>query len=132
MGSPFLLFSTAKKEKEGGARFAQRLVQTATTGKQEPRAGVSKRSRILRRPVESAVVVSIIQNMVTKMIRYALILAAAVMPAVAALAGGEGRAGESPRPESFSPNWSGLMFTVLFLLCIALVGFKSAKRTHLD
>jgi len=59
-----------------------------------------------------------------------LSVVAAMMVAGFALAGGDGI--ESPKAESYSPNWLGLLCLIVFLAATAVVGFKTAKRIRVD
>lgn len=52
-------------------------------------------------------------------------------PALLAFAGGDGLP-VAPKPEESSVPWYPILYTVAFLLVLAMPAFKNAKRTHLD
>jgi len=58
------------------------------------------------------------------------VLALALSP-ISLLAAAEEEAYSPPAIEPHLPGWA-IVFSLVFLLCIAAVGFKNAKRTHLD
>lgn len=67
----------------------------------------------------------------TKFIQSATIVLAVLVPVTMAMALGDGMP-ESPAPEEYSPLWGPLAFTALFLVAVGVLGFKGARRTHLN
>jgi len=59
------------------------------------------------------------------------VLALALSPISLLAAAAEEEAFPPPAIEPHLPGWA-IVFSLVFLLCIAAVGFKNAKRTHLD
>jgi len=57
-------------------------------------------------------------------------VAAAMMAAGWAWADGDGF--RSPEAESYSVEWFSLFCFILLLVATGLLGFKTAKRTHVD